>query len=175
VYSAGVENLAQARSGVHRIGQLLALTAQADSLNSRNDRAIASVQQRVAGLPRPRVLYVVGVDPPFIAGPGTFIDELITIAGGTNALADAHALWPQVSLEEIVRRQPDVVVVAGGGGDAAAALRLNRLVGWRELAAVRQGHAYNVDAALFNRPGPNVARVAALLADLLHPGAVPAR
>lgn len=169
VYASGVETLAQARSGVQRMGAMLGLGARADSLVAHNDSALAGVRRHVASATRPRVLYVVGFDPPFIAGPHTFIDELIAIAGGSNVFADAQSLWPQVSLEEIVRRQPDVVILAGGGSEAPPPRRLAALNGWRELAAVKSGRAYTIDASLFNRPGPNVGYVATQLERLLHP------
>jgi ABC-type Fe3+-hydroxamate transport system substrate-binding protein len=54
-------------------------------------------------------------------------------------------------------------------------VRLAALPGWRELTAVRSGRAYAVDAAVFNRPGPNVARVAEMLAGMFHPRTAPAR
>src|SRR5690606_21042169 len=84
---------------------------------------------------------LISVDPPRIAGPGTFVDELITAAGGRNAFDDARALWPEVSLEEVVRRQPDVVVVATGGADARTLARFETAPGWRDLRAVRAGRA----------------------------------
>jgi cobalamin transport system substrate-binding protein len=64
---------------------------------------------------RPRVLLVAERERGqlaqlLLAGRGTFLDELLTRAGGTNAAADAPLAWPQVSLEEVVARQPDVVV-----------------------------------------------------------------
>ena len=54
---------------------------------------------------------VVGVDPPMIAASGTFIDELITVAGGRNLFPELK-LWPQVNLEEVLQRDPDVVILA---------------------------------------------------------------
>ncbi len=168
VYASGIESLAQARSAVQRVGAMLGLGTRSDSLNAMNDSIIAAVQKHVANASRPRVLYVVGFDPPFIAGPHTFIDELIAIAGGSNVFADSKSLWPQVSLEEIVRRQPDVVIVAGGGAEAAPR-QFQTMNGWRELSAVKSGHTYTIDASQFNRPGANVGHVATELGRLLHP------
>ena len=173
VYSSATETLEQTLATIRRVGVLLGLHARADSLIALNEQQLANVRRQVANAPHPSVLYVVGFDPPFIAGPHTFIDQLITIAGGANAFADARSLWPQVSLEEIVRRQPDVVIVAGGDGDEGPASRLSQLPGWRELRAVKGGHAYTIDASLFNRPGPNIGKVAPKLAHLLHPERVP--
>src|SRR5690606_5574491 len=110
---------------------------------------------------------------PRAAGPGTFAGELSTAAGGRNAFGDAGARWPEVSLEEVVRRQPDVVVVAAGGADARTLARFESAPGWRDLRAVRAGRVVAVDTDLFNRPGPGLARAVVQLAAILHPDLFP--
>jgi len=109
------------------------------------------------------------------AGPGTFLDELIGIAGGQNAFADAPSQWPTVSLEAVLRRQPAIVIVPRGERGAERITRLRSTPGWRDLRAVRTGRVIEVDAELFNRPGPRVGTAAKTLARLLHPEAFLAR
>ncbi len=121
-------------------------------------------------MPSPAVFYVVWHDPPTTASSGTYVNQLIEVAGARNIFADAPGLWPQVSLEEIVRRRPDYVLLPTDPDAGLTADRLRRAAGWRELEALRRGRLVEVDAALFNRPGPNVARAARRLASLLHPG-----
>lgn len=174
VYGSRVESLDDVNRAIGHVGQLLGLEARADSIahaiRATHDRVRAAVARR----DRPGVLYLIGLDPVMAAGPGTFIDELIGIAGGRNIFADAGALWPQISLEEIVRRDPALIVMASddvAAGDLAE--RLAARAGWRDIAAVRTGRVYRVDPATFNRPGPSVGPAAAALARLLHPGALP--
>jgi iron complex transport system substrate-binding protein len=90
-----------------------------------------------AGARRPRVLLVAERERGqlaqlLLAGRGTFLDELLTRAGGANAAADARLAWPQVSLEEVVVRRPDVILDLVGheldAGEKAA-----RAADWRAV------------------------------------------
>lgn len=175
VYAARIESIDDAFRATRAMGALLGLTGRAEALDSRLRAGLDSVRAAVAGQPRPRVLYLIGTDPPMAAGPHTFVDELLAIAGGRNVLEDAPAKWPQVSTEEVVRRDPERILVAtiGAGGDPLA--RLRALPGWRELRAVRAGRVDHLDPYLFNRPGPRIVEAARRLAALLHPapGAAP--
>lgn len=169
VYSSGVESIAQARSSILDIGELLGLPDRADSIVRLLDTVLDSVRDAHAEGTRPTVLYLIGLEPPQAAGPGTFIDEMITVAGGRNVLADASALWPSISVEDIMARQPDVVIVSTATEAPAAILENVRArAGWRSLSAVRNGRVHVVDASLMNRPGPALIDAIVVLADAIH-------
>jgi iron complex transport system substrate-binding protein len=170
VYSSRVETLADVDRAITHLGIMLGIEARADSLRSALRAALDSVRARVAGRSPRTVAYLIGIQPPMAAGPGTFIDELITIAGGRNAFGDAASKWPMVSLEELLKRAPDVLVISAGEEDAPGLSdRLSERAGWRGLAAVREGRTHAVDAGRYNRPGPAVVLAVRELAALLHP------
>ncbi|MEJ2504465.1 MAG: helical backbone metal receptor [Gemmatimonadota bacterium] len=169
VYTAPVETLAQAFRVPLDLGTLLGIEDAAARAVARVEDGLDSVRAAVADRPRPGVLFLIGLDPLMAAGPGTFLHELLTLAGGRNVLGDLDLLWPQISLEEVVRRAPDVVIVATAAVDDPAALLAGR-PGWREVPAVRSGAVYALDPDRTNRPGPHVHEAAARLAGLLHPG-----
>jgi iron complex transport system substrate-binding protein len=168
VYSSSVESIADIRSVVARLGVLLDAQDGAAALVTELDAELDAVRRMVAELPRQRVLYLLSADPPTAAGPLTFADELIGVAGGENIFADVRQLWPQVSLEEVVRRDPDVIIRPTERDPAAVAAELSARPGWRELRAVRTGRVHGVDAYLFNRAGITVGRAAAELAERIH-------
>ncbi len=169
VYASRVETIEDVRRSIAHAGVLLGLEAAADSVRDRIDAVIAEVRGEVRELDRPSVAYFIGLDPPMAAGPGTFVDEMIGIAGGTNVFSDALSLWPAVSLEQTIARQPDVVIVATGGPAAEGLLaRLREMAGWRSLDAVRAGRVHLVDPDLFNRPGPRLIEALRILADRLR-------
>ena len=169
VYASRTETIEDVRRSTMHIGVLLGLETVADSLLGEIDGAIAAVREKVRRRGHPKVAYFIGLDPPMAAGPGTFIDEMIGIAGGTNAFSDASSSWPPVSLEEAVMRQPDVVIIAAGNMTRDSVLaRLRARPGWRALQAVRQGRVHVVDPSLFNRPGPRLMDAIPQLADLMH-------
>jgi len=167
VYASRLEDVTTALTTITRIGVLLGEPARADSLRRAMETRFDSVRSASRSAPRASVLYLVGGDPPYAPGPGTFIDELIEIAGGTNALADLPEGWHSISTEEIVRRDPDLIVLPVHPGEAGVVGALSRRAGWRDLRAVRDGQVHEVDGQLFGRPGPQLDRAAVALAALL--------
>jgi iron complex transport system substrate-binding protein len=168
VYASRVESIADIRSVIERLGVLLDAGGQATALVQELDAQLDAVRAFAAGRPKPRVLYLLNVDPPTVAGPGTFVDEVISVAGGENVFSDLRQLWPQISLEEVVRRQPDVIIRASERAIADPLAGLEGRAGWRELTAVRSGRVHGVDPDLFNRAGVTVGRAARLMAEHLH-------
>jgi iron complex transport system substrate-binding protein len=170
VYTSNVETLEDTRRSIRDIGTLTARTASADSLLADMDSTIARTQRAVAALPRTRVLYLIGLDPPMAAGPGTFVDEMIAIAGGENVLSDAGTRWPPISVEEVLNRRPDVLIVAMERSDSTVLAQLRAMPGMRRLGAVRDGRVHVVDPDIFNRPGPGLIEAIRRLAAAVHPG-----
>jgi iron complex transport system substrate-binding protein len=164
VYAASTETIEDALRTLRNVGVLLHATSAADSLERSITAALDSTRQSVAGMRRVRVAYVLSIDPTFIAGPGTFIDELIRVAGGENVFGDLKQSWPQVSLEEFALRDPDVIVLARDSDEPAQEV-VGTLPGWRNLRAVKARHVYRVSAHYFNRPGPLMPRAARELAN----------
>lgn len=167
VFSIRTEDTTDVFRAIRNLGRLTGRTPSADSLAARLRGEIEAVRASVAGLPRPSAFFVVWHDPPMTAGPRTFIAELIGVAGGTILFPDATQPWPNVSMEEVVKRQPDVVVIpVGESGSPRVDLRGP---GWRELKSLRERGPALVPADLVNRPGPRIGETARLLRDALHP------
>lgn len=171
VFAVHARDTADVFRNVERLGRLTGHAREADSLSAALRAELREVRASVEGRPAPSVLYVVWHDPPTIAGPATFISQVIGVAGGRPALTGVREDWPQVSLEELVRRQPEVIVVPVGDSPAHTVARLLDAPGWRELRAVREGRIVEVPGDLVNRPGPHLAEAARRLRDALHPGA----
>lgn len=169
VFSVKTEDTTDVFRSLRSLGRLMAREAAADSAAARIRGELDAVRASVAGAPRPSVFFVVWNDPPMTAGPATFVSHVIEVAGGRNAFGDQKALWPNVSLEEIVRRQPDFVVVPVGEQGAVRLEGLKTAVGWRELRAVREGRIVPVPAQVVNQPGPHLAEAARAMRDAIHP------
>ena len=146
------------REMIRTLGTLTGRERPADSLLASVDAALAEVSRAVAGLPPVRTAYVLGGTPPWVAGAGTFIDELITLAGGVNVFSDLGDLYAPVSVEELVRREVDVYLTIEGSG-------LDRDV-LREAPVRSLGPSVEL-------PGPHLAEAAREVARALHPAAFP--
>lgn len=120
---------------------------------------------------RPRVFHEVDAsDPakPFTVGPGSFIDELIAIAGGVNVAARAGSAYPQLSIEEIVSVDPEIIVL-GDADYGVTTEQVRSRPGWGGLTAVKTGRIFPVSGDLVSRPGPRVVDAALAYAKILHP------
>ena len=141
-------------------GDTAAGRAVADSV----ERSLDAVRVR----PRPpkpvTVFWHVWDSPILTIGRGSYLDELVTIAGGQNVFGDLADPSPQVTLEEIVRRNPDFILA---GPTDAQKLRASAL--WRSIPAVRDGRVLIVDTLLVGRPGVRLGEAArSLRALILH-------
>ena len=126
-----------------------------------------AVRARVASQPRARVLLVVGHSPLIVAGGGTLQGELVEIAGGTNVAADVGNAFPQVSLELVVARAPDVILDAAMGTEEGGRALFAQLT---TVPAVANGRIVSVGSDVLFRAGPRVPEAAAALAAAIHPG-----
>jgi iron complex transport system substrate-binding protein len=169
VFSIKTEDTTDVFRAVRNLGRLTGRVGAADSLARALRAELAAVRASVAGAARPTVFYMAWNDPPLTAGPKTFISQVIEVAGGRNVFADATALWPTVSIEEIVRRQPEYVVVPAGEQGASKVDELKRAAGWRELRALREGRGVRVPAEVVNQPGPRLGEAARAMRDAIHP------
>lgn len=144
------------------------------TLTGRRDsaaRLVASLRAReravAAPAQSPRVLLLVSVQPLIAAGARTFIDELITHAGGINAAAATGMTYPTLSREAVVREDPDVVLIMSDVLSSPALL-VQMYPEWERLTAVRNGRVHRVDADIVSRPGPRAVDGLHLLSSLMH-------
>lgn len=155
------------------VARLTGRVEQAETLITQLKQRVQSVDERLGGIEqRPLVFYEIdGTDPnaPWTAGPDTFIDMLITRAGGLNFGHELQGEWVQVSLEEILRRDPDLILLGDAiwGGVTVEAVMARP--GWGELSAVKNQRVYPFDDNIVSRPGPRLVEGLEALARLFHP------
>jgi iron complex transport system substrate-binding protein len=121
---------------------------------------------------RPKVFYEVdATEPasPWTAGPDTFIDEMITLAGGQNVGAVLPDQYAQISLEQLVAEDPDVIVLGSATYGGQTPELVAQRPGWQDIQAVANGTVYTFDDNLVSRPGPRVVDGLETLARLIHP------
>jgi len=146
------DSYADVFSAIRTLGRLSGHSAQANAEIERLRRTTAALHARTRAFKRhPSVFVALGTGPIWTAGDGSYIAEMIAIAGGRNAAADVRLPYAEYSEEALLRDQPDAIVY---GSDTKLASVLNREP-WRDLRAVREGHVYQLpDADWLYRPGP---------------------
>lgn len=170
VFSIGTRDTATVMHAIASVGALVGRAAVADSLMRAIRAKLDDVRRSVRGRDRPTVLYVLPDDPPRVPGPDTFVGQLIGVAGGEHIFPGTGDGWPQVSMEEVVRRQPDLLLIPDGPNGRDGAEGLLRRAGWRELEAVRNGRVRSVPGDVVHRPGPRIGEAAEILRDAIHGG-----
>lgn len=164
----------QSISDVSRTAVLVGRAVGADGtkLASDIDAQLSSVKDKVAAATaKPRVFHEVDAsDPtkPFTVGPGSYIQDLIVLAGGTNIAANSGSAYPQLSLEEVVKDDPEVIIL----GDADYGTTPDQVAarpGWSAITAVKNKKIFGISDSLVSRPGPRVGDAALAYAKLLHP------
>ncbi len=156
---------------IDALGEFFGVPTKADSLADTLEEMIARVEERIEGFPPVPVMYVVAPSPPVTTGPGTFIDDLVRLAGGANVFADADLPWPAVGFEAIVARDPEALIWPQGEYSIQDLRTLQSTPGWRTIPAVQEGRVLFVDGDLFSRPGPGFPAAVEALARALHSSA----
>ncbi len=110
------DTLGDIRRMIRTLGRAVDAGEEGDRLVALLDRDLDRVRRLVASEPPVRVAFLLGGDPPWIAGRGTFLHELLEIAGGANVFGDTGPLYTPVSVEEVIRRQPDLLLAPHGSG-----------------------------------------------------------
>ena len=160
------------------VGSVVGADEEATFLVEGMEHRIKTVEDKTRDVRKAQVFYEVdATDPtkPYTVGPGSFVDSLITLAGGENIFGDAKSPYPQVNLEVVVSRDPKVILL----GDALVPYNpqtpeiVAARPGWGIITAVQNGDIIEVDANLVTRPGPRIIEGLELIARTLHPELFP--
>lgn len=161
------KNLQETYTAIRLQGQAVGAEAKADQIVSEMQARLAAIQKIVSqAKSRPRVLILYGTDPIYTTGPGSFIDDLITLAGGQNVV-DRPLSGNILSAEEVVVRKPDVILCS-----KVLAEKVRNMPGWAQsVPAVKNGRLYFDEAAdgTLVRPTPRLVKGVEALARYLHP------
>jgi iron complex transport system substrate-binding protein len=164
----------QSAGDVARTASLLgrAVGAEGDALARDIQKKVDDVRAKTAtAATKPRVYHEIDASDPtkiFTVGPGSYINDLIEIAGGTNVAAKAASAYPQLSAEEILRADPEIIVLAAAVYSAKPEEVAAR-GGWSAISAVKNKRFGTIAPNLINRPGPRVADAADAYARIVHP------
>jgi len=145
-------------------GDSVAARVTVDSVRATLDRVRAATASR----PAPSVFWPLYDQPLLAVGSGSYLNELIEIAGGRNVYGFMKEPSPRITIEDLVQRDPDVVLASPAARERHLADRR-----WQALRAVRDGKVLAVDTNLVLRPGPRLGEAARSIAALLHPDARP--
>jgi iron complex transport system substrate-binding protein len=154
------------------VGKLTGHDADAVALTDSLTARVQAVEETISkAQTTPVVFYELdGSDAakPWTSGPGTFVDMLISKAGGMNVGASLSGSWAQISVEELIVQNPEIILL----GDAAygtTAEQVAARTGWSDILAVKDNKIYTFNDDLVSLPGPRLVDGLETLAKLIHP------
>lgn len=145
--------------GIRDILREIKKTAYLLGAEEKGDSLLKSMAQRIDSIKknslshRPRVYVELSANPLISIGRGSFLNEVIEIAGGENIFKDIPQEYPMVSSEEVIKRNPEVIIVLHPAG------RIGERLGWENVVAIKENRIYNdIEENLLLRPGPRIVK-----------------
>ena len=154
------------------IGRVCGVERTAAALADELARKVQGIVHRVESRERPVVFLQVNTRPIMTANRNTFLNDLIVLAGGRNMAEDEPITYPRLSLEEVVRRKPDVIIISSMERGSNFSEARQQWLRWTTIPAVRDGRVHLVDSDLIDRPSPRIVQGLRLLASYFHPDVV---
>ena len=159
-----IDHIADFHRAVSLIGRLLDDSAKASIVEDSVQRSLDRVRAATSGLPTPTVFWHIWDAPLITIGRGSYMNELIEIAGGKNVYGDMPDVSPNVGIEDVLRRNPQYIIT---GPEGAAKIKADPR--WSIAPAVKAGRILVADTSLVGRPAVRLGEAARQLATLLHP------
>ena len=162
-----IDHIAQFESAARLLGRMLGSATAGETVADSVAATLDRVRSATRDLPRPSVVWPVSASPPIVIGGGSYMSELLDIAGARNVYGTMRAPSPIVSIEDVVARNPDFVI-RGGDDNPSSAWSTT----WSVVPAVAAGRVVRVSTDLVSRPSVHLGQAAVALARALHPDAV---
>lgn len=161
------QNFEELYKSIQTLGKLVNAQPQAEKLVTAMQAATKAVADKAAkATTKPVVFYQVWDDPLMTTGPSTFMDDMIRLAGGTNAAGGVKDRWANFSQEQFVAANPEIIITANP--DAATKAKARQ--GWESIKAVKAGKVFGApDENLLVRPGPRLVEGLKWMAQQVHP------
>jgi iron complex transport system substrate-binding protein len=167
-----IETLPDVAAAMERLGKLLGEEAAAGKAVAAFNARLQAVRDRVAGLGRPRTIFLYGVDSPSTPGRDSFVHEMIETAGGEDA-ASALPRWTQIDRERIIAMRPEILICQAEPGEERRAR--DAWLKQQDIPAARAGRVFVVTDRHWTIPSWRLAEFTEQMAEMIHPsgGAVP--
>jgi iron complex transport system substrate-binding protein len=167
-------------AGMRAIASRCGVADRGARLEADVNARLSAIRRRTAGMPKRSLVFIVGRSPGRLedliaVGKGSYLNELIDIAGGVNSLGGTVMPYPKISLESMLGLNPDVVVDMGEMSETTGVTEEQKrkvVELWNRrpsLKAVRQKRVYAVASDIFVVPGPRIAEAAEAFERMLHP------
>lgn len=166
VFSANSVEAAEA--DILLAGKVLNLEDNAQAVVAGMEAEVKEVEEITAGAKAKKSVFV-DIGAFYSAGPGSLLDDELNKLGAVNIAADSGETWPQLSVETIIEKNPEVYISLYTSAD-----ELKATSGLNELDCIKNDNIIYFDglskeADMIQRPGPRVVQGIRLLAESIYP------
>jgi ABC-type Fe3+-hydroxamate transport system substrate-binding protein len=165
--SLKIDHIADFTRASKTIARLLGDSVRGIVVADSVERTLKRVRAATQRLQKPTVFWHIWDAPLITIGSGSYMNELIEIAGGKNVYGDMAETSPAVSIEDVLKRDPRFIITGPEGSK-----KIVRDPRWSQAPAVKQNRILVVDTAIVGRPSVRLGEAAESLARLLHPEAI---
>ena len=165
------ESFEEIPSRIQTVGRILNRSTAADGVAMAMRQRIAAIRSKMEAVARVRVLYVLNSQPLITVGPGSYIHQVINVAGGSNIASQATVPYPHLNMEAVLKEDPEIIIFPIGKAEGISLAEQQEWLRWTSLSAVKQGRLHQISADILNRPGPRIVEGLETLARIIHPEA----
>ncbi len=169
VFIVNPRNIREVMDTIRILGRVCGVPKKANELSQNLKRRVDNILKKTMSREKPLVFLQINVRPIMTINRNTFHHDLIRLAGGLNMTEDEPITYPRISLEEVIRRKPDVIIISsmerGGRFEKARQAWLR----WKSIPAVKNNRVHLIDSDLIDRPSPRIIDGLDAMAKIIHP------
>lgn len=157
--TVSIESIDELYEAIAEIGEAVDRPLQTRQMLERLQVKQQKILQQATQTHKPKVLWVIQREPLRVAGTKTYINELIEMAGGVNAVGETLQVYPAVSTENVIRAMPEVIIEPSMDPAQFEKQKETADAFFRRFAivpAVKNGRVYVIDGDLVSRLGPRL-------------------
>ena len=162
--SLKIDHIDDFHRATRTIARVLGDSARGAAVSDSVRKTLERVRRETSGLPKPTVFWHIWDAPLITIGRGSYMNELVEMAGARNVYGDMAETSPTVSIEDVIKRTPQFIIAGPEGSREVSADPR-----WSQVAAVKSKRILIVDTAIVGRPSVRLGEAAVLLAKLFHP------
>jgi len=169
VFIVNPRNVQEVIETIATIGQVCGITEKARYRAQELEKRLSLVVKKTASEEKPLVFLQINLKPVMTVNRNTFHNDLIRLSGGRNMSADASITYPRISIEEVIRRKPDVILVSSMERGGRYERARQEWMKWHSIPAVKNNRVHLIDSDLIDRPSPRIIDGLESMARLVHP------
>lgn len=169
VFIVNPRNVKQAIETIETLGRVCGVSENARDLCSKLRKRVSYIEKKTRSLKKPKVFLKINLKPIMTVNRNTFHNDIIRLCGGRNLFRDEPITYPRISLEEVIRRRPEVIIISSMERAGKFEEARKGWLKWDSIPAVRDGRVHLIDSDIIDRPSPRIVDGLEKMARLIHP------